>query len=100
MVIGTTFFIVAALIIAVWVLIEIKRFKHKIFAIFLILLILFTYLSFSYALSGHDINLKTISGISEAGNLYFVWLGSMFSNLKTITAKAIDMDWKGNRTKT
>ena len=100
MVIGTTFFIVAALIVAVWVLIEIKRFKHKIFAIFLIVLILFTYLSFSYTLSGHDINFKSVTGLEEAGKLYFVWLGSMFNNMKAITTNAIKMDWKGNETKT
>ena len=100
MVIGITFFIVAALIVAVWILIEVKRFKHKIFAVFLIFLILFTYLSFSYTLSGQDIDLKTISGITEAGKLYMVWLGSMFSNVKVITANVIDMDWKGNTTRT
>ena len=95
MVIGTTFFIVAA-----WILIEVKRFKHKIFAIFLIVLILFTYISFSYTLSGQDLDLKTIPGLTEAGKLYFVWLGSMFSNLKSITTNAIKMDWKGNTTRT
>jgi len=100
MAIGITFFIVAALIIAIWLLIEVKRFKHKIFAIFLICLILFTYLSFSYTLSGQDINLKTIPGLTEAGKLYFVWLGSMFNNLKVVTANVIDMNWKGNVTKT
>ena len=100
MVIGITFFIVAALIIAVWVLIEVKRFKHKIFAIVLIVLILFTYLSFSYTLSGQDIDLKTVSGLTEAGKLYIVWLGSMFNNVKSLTANAIHMDWKGNVTKT
>ena len=95
---GVTFFIVIGLIIAVWVLIEVKRFKHKIFAIVLIFLILFTYLSFSYTLSQHDVDLKTASGIGQAGKLYFAWLGNAFTNLKTITTNAISMNWRGNET--
>jgi len=94
MVIGTTLFIVAILIIVIWVFVELKRFRHKMFAIFLILLIIFTYVSFTAILKGKDINLKTASGWGEATKLWFSWLGSIFKNLKTITVNAINMDWK------
>jgi len=93
MAVGVTLLIVAVLIIAIWVIIEVKRFKHKIFAIFLILLILFTYLSFTAVLKGKDINFKSAVGLKEAGTLYVSWLGSIFGNLKSITTHAIDMDW-------
>jgi len=101
MAIGVTLFVIAVLIIAIWVIIEVKRFRHKLFAIFLIILILFTYLSFTAVLKGKDVDLKSVSGITEAGKLYFVWLGSVFTNLRSITTHAIDMDWKdNNRTST
>ncbi len=94
MVIGVTLLVVAVLIIAIWTIIEIKRFKHKLFAIFLIILILFTYLSFTAVLKDKDINFKSATGIKEAGSLYVSWLGTLFGNLKSITTQAIDMDWK------
>ena len=93
MVVGTTLFIIAVLIIAIYVLVEIKRLRHKIFAIFLIGLILFTYVSFSVVLKDKDIDYKTIPGVTSASKLYFSWLFSVFGNLKSITTNAIKMDW-------
>jgi hypothetical protein len=92
--IGSTIFILAVLIIAIWIIVEIKRLKHKIFAIFLILLILFSYFSFIIAIKGEDIDFKTVSGVTEAGKLYFSWLGSMLKNLKSISTYAFKKDWK------
>ncbi|MEJ2268125.1 MAG: hypothetical protein P8X70_03550 [Nanoarchaeota archaeon] len=96
--VGITVFVVVALIIVIWVLVELKRVRHKVFALFLIGLILFLYFSSSFVFQGEDINFKSIEGISKAGKLYFSWLGSVFSNLKTVTTQAIKMDWKGNST--
>jgi glucan phosphoethanolaminetransferase (alkaline phosphatase superfamily) len=95
---GITFFVIAILIIAIWIIIEIKRLKHKLFAIFLIGLILFTYISFSVTIQGQDIDFKTIPGLITASKLYFSWLTSLFGNFKSITTNAIQMDWKGNET--
>lgn len=94
MVIGTTFTIVLILVITIWILVELKRFKHKIWAIFIIILILFTYVSFVSTVKGKNIDFTSVDGVKTAGSLYFSWLGSVFSNLKTITANAIDMNWK------
>ena len=90
---GITLVIVAVLIIAIWVIIEVKRLRHKIFALFLIALILFTYISFSVSLKGQDIDMTTIPGAMAASKLYVAWLGSVFNNLKSITAQAIGLDW-------
>ena len=98
MAIGMTVLIISALIAAIWVIIEIKRLKHKLFAIFLIGLILFGYFSFNVSLRGQDIDVKTVSGIIEVSKIYFSWLGSAFGNIKDITTNAINMDWKGNQT--
>lgn len=96
--IGVTVLIIAALIAAIWVIIEIKRMKHKIFAIFLIAVILFLYFSFTAATSGKELNLKSIDGIKSAGQIYLSWLGSFFSNVKTLAGNVIHMNWKGNST--
>jgi MFS superfamily sulfate permease-like transporter len=90
---GITLFIVAVLIIAIWVIIEVKRLRHKIFAIFLIALILFTYISFTVTLKSQDIDMTTIPGVTAASKLYVSWLASAFNNLKSITTQAIGLDW-------
>ena len=98
MIIGTTFFIMAVLVVAIWVLIEVKRMKHKIFAIILIALIIFSYVSASVIFKEQDIDFKTVPGLIDASKIYFSWLGSVFGNLKTITANVIKMDWGLNKT--
>jgi len=96
--VGITIFIIAALVIAIWVIIELKRVRHKVFAIFLIGLILFLYFTSTFVFKGQDIDFKTIPGITTAAKLYFTFLGSIFVNIKTITTNAIKMNWKGNET--
>lgn len=100
MALGVMFFVVAVAVIAVWIVIEAKRLKHKMLAIVLIVLILFTYLSFTAVLKGTNADLKTVNGLTTAGKLYGVWIGTVFKNLKSITAYASQQDWKGtNKTK-
>jgi hypothetical protein len=96
--IGVTLFIVAVVVIAIWVFIEIKRLKHKIFAVFLICLILFGYFSFLFVFKGKDINYKSIPGVIDATKIYFNWLFSIVGNFKSITTNAVKMDWQGNKT--
>ena len=96
--VGLTLFIVTALIIAIWIIIELKRMRHKILAIFLIALILFLYIGSTFAFKGRDIDFKTVSGITSATKIYFSWLGSIFGNVKSITTSAIKMDWQSNNT--
>ena len=98
--IGLTVFIVGALIVGIWVFVEVKRLRHKLFAMFLIGLILFSYISFIAVIKGQDIDMKTVPGFIEAGKLYFVWLGGVFSNIKTITSHTIHMDWSLNDSQT
>lgn len=97
MAIGFTFFVLALVIIAIWVLVEVKRLRHKVFALFLIGLILFSYISFSLVLKDKEVDLNTIPGFVRAGKLYLVWLGSVFGNLKQITMQAVGMEWSPNK---
>ena len=94
MALGTTFFILAILAIGIWVFLEIKRVKHKIVAIVLIGLIIFSYVSFTVSLRNEDVDMRSIEGVIRAGKLYTAWLGAMFKNLKSITAYASKQNWK------
>lgn len=94
--VGMTVIVVAAIIAVIWIFIELKRFKHKIVAILLVALILFSYLGFLASIKGKDIDFKSVDGVKTAGQLYFSWLGKVFKNVKTITTNAIKMDWKGS----
>lgn len=91
--ITTPLLIALSLIAVVWILIELKRFRHKMLAIFLIGLILTVYFSFTFVIREQDIDLKTLPGITNAIKLYFSWIGSVFGNFKTITSNAVDLKW-------
>lgn len=98
MAIEVTLFIIALLIITIWILIELKRFRHKMFAVFLIGLILFFYLSGVFVFKGREVDFKSISGTIAVTKIYFSWLGSVFVNLKSITTNVIKMNWESNKT--
>jgi len=91
---GVMFFVVAVAVIAIWIIIETKRLKHKIFAIVIIGLILFTYISFTVVLRNTDTDVKTVNGLMTAGKLYGIWLGNIFHNIKSVTSYASKQDWK------
>ena len=95
--ISPTFFVVAIAVVAIWILVEVKRLKHKLWAIFLIGLILFTYISFSASLKGKDIKLNSVEGVASAGKLYLSWVGTLFGNVKTVTAYAIKQNWTDHK---
>ena len=86
--------LVIALIAIIWLSQEFKEVKNKFFTVFLILLLVFTCLSFSYAIKERDIDLKTTDGLKEAGHIYVLWLGQAFRNIKVVTGNAIGMNWK------
>jgi formate/nitrite transporter FocA (FNT family) len=94
--IGIPFLIVAVIALFIWITIELKRIKHKLFAIFLIGLILFAYGSFSYVTYGEEIDFKSFGGWMIAGKMYMSWLGTIGSNLFTISSNAVNMEWKAS----
>ena len=96
--IGLIVAIVGAIVIGAWALLEFKRMKHKIMAVFLIFLFLFIYFSFTSAFKGKEIDFSNVGGISKAVKTYFSWIVFAFNNVKTITTNAIHMNWQGNKT--
>lgn len=96
MISGGALLIVLGLIAVIWIVIEFKRFEHKIYAYVLIALVLFITISFSAVASQYDIDYSSPSGIFKAGKVYFTWIGSVFGNIKSITSHAINLGWKVN----
>ena len=74
-------------------LIHFKHLKHRIVAIFVILLLLFFYLSFSGVVNNSDIDLKSPTGFVTAFKAYGSWIGDVTNNIRTLTGNAIKMDW-------
>jgi len=95
--VGIAVFVAAALIIIVWIMIEMKRVRHKVFALFLIGVIIFLFLSSSFVFKDYDIDFKSVSGITAASKIYLSWLGSAFTNFQT-TINAVKTNWEENKT--
>jgi hypothetical protein len=89
---------VVALVVAIYLIFELKRMKHKIFAIFLIGLILFGFFSFNAVFSGKELKIESMSDLENVVKVYFNWLGYTFNNVKIITSNVVKMNWKGNQT--
>ena len=83
--------IVAILVVSK--LIHFRHIKHRVTAIFLIILLLFVFSTAATIIKNHSLNIKTPSGIITTGKLYFIWLGQAFGNLRSLTGSAINMGW-------
>lgn len=91
--------LIGVLILLVVMVMKVRHFKHRFFAVVFILLLIFIYVTSMRVLSGYDINWKSVAGVEKAVKVYFVWLGGIFDNLKVLTANVVKMDWtKKNET--
>ncbi len=89
----TTIILIVALILVVLLVMKARHFKHRIFAVIFILILVFIYVTSTRVLSEYHLNMKSVSGIEKAVKVYFVWLGGAFDNLKSLTGNAVKMDW-------
>ena len=90
--------IIAALIILAFFFLRVRHMKHKVFLIAIIIVLLFFYTTGSQILAKQNINWKSAGGVEQGLKLYFSWLGSLFDNVKVLTANAVKMDWSTNAT--
>ncbi len=88
-----TWVIVILLIALAFVFLKMRHIKHKFFAVALILLIIFIYLTVSNIIAENNSDLKSFEGITQVAKLYFSWLGNVFVNLKDIGGNVIKMQW-------
>ena len=88
--------LVVLVIVVIYVFIEMRRARHKMFAYFLIGLILFFFVTGWYVFKDKEVNFDSFKGVMDAGKIYFSWIGGAFGNLKSITTNAIKMDWSNS----
>jgi hypothetical protein len=88
--------IIGIIILTLIVLLKVASFKHRIAIVIAVFLVLFFYLSFAVIARNQAMDFKTVSGLTDAGKLYFSWIGNAFSNLRTITGNVVDMEWIKN----
>jgi len=96
--IGIIVIILIALIVMIWAIMEAKRLRKRLLAIFLIGLVLFAAFTIFFAFKGKQADLKSFSGITDAVKVYFSWYKIFFSNMRTLTGNVVNMNWKGNST--
>lgn len=85
--------IVGVFVLLIWFFLVFRRARHKFFSHFLLVLLIFLFITFAISIRGSDVSFKTSSGVLSAGKIYFNWLGSAFGNVKSITGYATKLDW-------
>jgi len=95
---GISWIIIGLLLVLLLFFAKARHVKHKFFAIFLVFILLFLYLSASQLFSGANIDFKSFEGWIKAGKIYFSWLVNIGGNLKNLAGEAIKLDWVGNST--
>ena len=93
--------VIGAMILFLYLFLQFRKsehFKTKLYAVVIVLLLLFVYISGASIVEKNKLNLATSDGISSFVKLYFSWLGNAFENTKSLTGNAVKMDWNGNST--
>lgn len=85
--------IIVLAILCIYILTKVSHLRHKFFTIFVIILIFLAFGAVSIFNSNNKLNLNTVEGAITAGKLYVIWLGNAFDNVKTLTGKAVQMEW-------
>jgi len=80
-------------IAAIVFLSQLSHLRHKSRVIAIVVVLLFLSLTFLKVASVNSAELGSASGIFQATQFYFSWLGHVFDNLRTITGNIVRMDW-------
>jgi hypothetical protein len=81
----------------IWIFIKMRHVKHRSYAIFIILILLFFLVTGTKVVNDNKIDVSTFKGFLNAGKMYFVWLFQLGGNAKALVGSAINMNW-GNVT--
>lgn len=78
------------LVFALLIIMKVTRLRHRFLAVILMIIVLFGYFSFNFALDGQEVDLTTAKGVAQTFGIYFSWLNSAFGNVQGITSRAIE----------
>ena len=80
-------------IAAIVFLAQLSHFRHRFRIMALVIVLLLLSLTFIKVASINSVELGSASGVFSAVKVYFLWLGHIFDNLRTITGNIVRMDW-------
>jgi len=86
-------FVVFGLIAIVYIVIRVINTKQDWAARLVWVLFIFVVISLGYMLINNDHPIKGPKDVFYLTKNYFSWLGSFFSNVKTVTGNAVNMTW-------
>jgi hypothetical protein len=87
--------IIIIILIVVGVLaIKMNHLKHRAFIVVLVVFGLFFYISLTFVATQNNLSMNNYDGFIKTIQVYFVWLGNGFQNIKVLTGNAINLDWK------
>ncbi len=89
---------IALVIVVLLVAFKFKEIRHKFSLIVIALVLIFLIFSFTQIYQTNKVDLTTFDGVVKVGQLYFTWLGGLFSNIGKVGAYAIHQDWGLNAT--
>jgi len=90
--------LIAILLVLIFIIVRFKELKHRIFIIFIIVLILFGILSIGAIYTKNEVDLTSFEGLVAATKLYTSWLKTVYINVAQLTGQAVKQDWGINIT--
>ena len=60
---------------------------------FWIFVFMFVCISALLIISNNDLAMRDLGNVSKFLEIYFVWVGHVFSNFVSITGHVVDLDW-------
>jgi glucan phosphoethanolaminetransferase (alkaline phosphatase superfamily) len=87
-----TLIIVAVLI--VFVFLRFREVRHRVTHMVIIVLILLLVGSAAVVYFNNDVDITSFDGIAKAGQLYFQWIGTIFSNFGKVSTYTVQQDWQ------
>lgn len=91
--IGVHWIVIAILLFVGIVAIKMNHIRHRIFIIGLILVALFLYVTTMLVSDEHNLDFSSSEGVFNAVRVYTGWLAHSYQNVKSLTGRAIGMDW-------
>lgn len=90
--------LIIVLIVLIVIVIKFKEIRHKAGFIIVILLLAFVVSTGYNVYKANDVDVSSFEGVVKGGKLYLAWLGSAFTNLKSVSGFAVKQKWDGNVT--
>lgn len=85
---------IVLVLVAIYIIFELIKFKHGIFSILTIILIVLFLLSLFFVFKDRGVDLNNWTGIKNSVKIYFDWFSLAWHNTKAVTGNAISMNWK------